>query len=359
MSSVSPFNQLLSFKNRYDCDWKAFEQSVSNACSSESKILEVIKDIKIPDDSVLVLFGSFARYEMLETSDHDWALLVDGKNREDHPAEYTSECINKAFIKADLSPPGSGGAFGKPIFSDDLEQQIGGNEDSNKNLTARMLLLLESRAIHPSQNANRSIIWENVIEKVLKRYFEEEVHINNRGVPRFLLNDITRYWRTICVDYAAKHRDQSGHKWALRNAKLRISRKLLYAAGLAFCLSCELDSKINNAEDGVKAAIEFANTPPLEYLAYFIERYIDESRGRKEIVKKIFGSYNRWLSFLSDPGNRARLSSMDSGAAREDPDWQKVREMSSEFAEGLRMLFFNRETDNDPIANLCLDYVGF
>lgn len=50
-------------------------------------------------------------------------------------------------------------------------------------------------------------------------------------VPRFLLNDIVRYWRTVTVDFVEKQRGQAGHGWGLRNAKLRMSRKLIFATG--------------------------------------------------------------------------------------------------------------------------------
>ena len=44
----------------------------------------------------------------------------------------------------------------------------------------------------------------------------------------------------MAVDFAAKRRDRDGAGWGLRNFKLRMSRKLIFAAGLAACLSCKL-----------------------------------------------------------------------------------------------------------------------
>src|SRR5438045_7021844 len=111
------------------------------------------------------------------------------------------------------------------VFSHDLVYCIGGGADSNANLSRRMLLFHESRCLDLSGRGDEKYVWRNVVSNILERYFEEDVHFSvkdKRRVPRFLLNDVTRYWRTICVDYAAKYLEQDGKKWAIRNAKLRV-----------------------------------------------------------------------------------------------------------------------------------------
>jgi len=212
---------------------------------------------------------------------------------------------------------------------------------------------------------------ELLAETAPERHFSAD---GARKVPRFLVNDFIRYWRTICVDYAAKHWDQGGAKWAIRNAKLRFSRKLLGAVGLAFCYSCELDPPESeckhlelfplpntpSAEPFIEAGIAFARTPPLDYLAAFIESFVEEESKRQSIANDVFGSYNDWLTLLNDSASRSHLEDLSHREAKDgDPVFQEVRNMSTSFARGLKRLFFNRTEDNDPIANLSLEYVGF
>src|SRR6185503_7225481 len=71
-----------------------------------------------------------------------------------------------------------------------------------------------------------------LVEVIIGRYLYEGQGDAN-GPPRFLLNDVVRYWRTIAVDYEAKvWRDLAVDGWGVRYLKLRISRKLTFVSAL-------------------------------------------------------------------------------------------------------------------------------
>jgi hypothetical protein len=160
--------------------------------------------------------------------------------------------------------------------------QIGGQYGTNKNTTQRSLLLLESCPI-----GRRTEAYERVLRGVINRYLEEDVHPLTRDsktyrVPRFLLNDIVRFWRTMAVDFASKQRDRAGEGWGLRNAKLRMSRKLIFASGMLVCFSPKLDSELNDQISTDKDAIKLKlvnhlrdrlRLTPVQILAKSIEQY--------------------------------------------------------------------------------------
>src|SRR5580704_7693930 len=247
--------------------------------------LDQLLSKKIPgytsEDTSLVVFGSLARGEWTSGSDLDWTYLIDGGANSDHLliAQRIQRLLEEN--KAKFRPPSPTGTFGNMAFSHDIIHQIGGQNDTNKNTTQRVLLLLESRAIGKRTDAH-----ERVIRGVINRYVDEDNHLltsdsKRYRVPRFLLNDIVRFWRTMAVDFASKQRDRAGEGWGLRNTKLRMSRKLIFASGLLVCFGCNLDEglqeRISTTDSDIKLDLvnhirDQVKLTPLEILATAIEQ---------------------------------------------------------------------------------------
>lgn len=314
-------------------------------------------------DTSLVIFGSLARGEWTSGSDLDWTYLIDGEANSDHLviAQKIQSLLERKENKKKFRPPSPTGIFGNIAFSHDIIHQIGGQNDTNENTTRRVLLLLESRPIGENTAA-----YDRVIEGVIGRYLEEDNnHLLTRDmsqyrVPRFLLNDIVRFWRTMAVDFASKQRGRGGKGWGLRNAKLRMSRKLIFASGMLVCFGAHLDpalrKKISTDRNDVKFQLlqhirEQVKLTPLEILAKSIALY----RVPKLIGKELFDSYAKFLNLLDDKDDRKALEKLRSEDSRTDATFQRIRKVSESFQQALDYIFF----ENPQIAPLTRAYGVF
>ena len=184
----------------------------------------------------MVFVGSWGRREVTNGSDNDFYVLVEDEPKRVGPAaiEAIKEVLREEEAEhraaTEFRAPGEDGTFGQSVSLQNLLKKIGRNPDNNDNLTHRMLLVLESTAIrnpHGHRQARAAIIGN---------YLEEPVKAAQP--PRLFLNDVVRYWRTMCVDFAGKMRERNGQGWGLCNAKLRTTRKMLFASGLLPVLRC-------------------------------------------------------------------------------------------------------------------------
>ena len=300
-------------------------------------------------DYAIVVFGSLARDEFTSESDLDWTLLVDASA---DPNQIDAvHAIRKKIAELEGKPPGREGTFGSFAFSHELVHLIGGQDDTNANTTRRILLLLESKPI------GRREAYERVVNKILHRYLSEDRGLwygsGKHKVPRFLLNDIVRYWRTMAVDFAYKQRSRANEGWALRNIKLRMSRKLIFIAGLLACFSCELDldeeqRRLIFEQHAVPPLVDHLqrvlSATPIELLSRSILRVNDESL--YPAAAQLFDSYDQFIGLLADESKgsdgktpRRHLEELPVDQLDADPLFKQVREISHSFQDAVRQVF--------------------
>jgi hypothetical protein len=282
-------------------------------------------------DTAVVLLGSWGRRERTAQSDDDFLVLADGDERgtvRPDPAEL------RAVLSA---TPGEQGTFGTVAYCDHLVTRIGLDKDDNRNVTQRMLLVLESVAV-AGEEVHRHC-WERVLDGYLVDL------LRDRHPPRFFLNDLIRYWRTICVDFVGKERDEP-EKWGLRTAKLRTARKLLFASGLLPGLFCgEL-----TREEIRDFLIDQFSAPATDRVAWaFLHA------GAPDVGLRTLRAYDRWLGMLDDRDTRAALAGLTRAEAERSPLFAEVRRIATEIEHGLLALLF----DTQPLRALTREYAIF
>ena len=301
---------------------------------SELRLGEVrnaLSGVERDDDTAVVLLGSWGRRELTRQSDDDFLVLVDGAQRDVvHPSpDHLRDVLS--------ATPGRQGTFGSVAFGDHLVGRIGLDEDDNTNLTRRMLLVLESVPVAGEE------AWLRCWERVIDGYLVDS--LNDRHPPRFFLNDLIRYWRTIGVDFVGKERGEP-EKWGLRTAKLRTARKLLFASGLLPLLLC---GELTRDEIRPFLIEQFA-APATDRVAWaFLHA------GATDAGLRTLRSYDRWLRLLDDDAVREELGSLTRAETRASAVFQEVRRLALDLEQGLLALLF----DTQPLRALTREYAIF
>lgn len=289
--------------------------------------------VVLDPDAAVVLLGSWGRHEVTRASDDDAIVLFCGAPRDAVRPE--------PGVVANLlggPSPGPEGLFGATAWLSDLTDRIGLDLDTNTNLTRRMLFLLESVAV-AGDHAHAA-----ARESLLGTYLAQ--HEGDYRPPRFLLNDLIRYWRTIAVDFEGKHRARAGEGWGLRHAKLRFSRKVLFAGGLLPVLECHA---LPAAEMPAFLAKRLAE-PPLDRLAAAFLAHDMADAGARALR-----AYSAFLEMLDDAASRAELAGLAEEDAHASELFQRVREHGDDLQAALLALLF----EDRELERLVRDYLVF
>jgi predicted nucleotidyltransferase len=347
-------------------DWP----QIATASAHANEVLKLLTERMHPftsGDVDLVVFGSLARREWTSGSDVDWTMLVDGLAKCEHRGmarEIENTLADLAHNGVPLKEPGTQGIFGNMAFSHDIVHHIGGQADTNRNTTQRILLLLEATPLRAVADRDGSA-FDRTVRQVLNRYLVSDSNFHKKAgdesrIPRFLLNDIVRYWRTMCVDFAYKDWEQAGKKWGLRNVKLRMSRKLLFISGLFTVFSCFKNPHLKrdpgaSDDDYVRRLqrhlLAFVHSTPLN-IATWTLRHLGFAAECIELID----IYQAFLASIDNHVTRDRLTSLSQAHVYDDDIFLQCRENSHRLNRLFRRICFEIES---PLRDFMIEYGVF
>jgi len=273
----------------------------------------------------VVLVGSFGRKEASESSDVDALVLFESNvpNREriakgllGRLEELVNELNKEQGLQLRMASPG---AFSSFCVLEDLLSNIGGDKETNHLLTQRVSLLVEG------QGLSKNSFFRRARKRILDEYLKELQPIGRR--PIFLVNDLARYYRTVCVDYEYK-KNEAGKPWAIRLIKLRHSRKLFYFSALfpvleSMALSAESIQKTRWMEE------QFLDHTPLERIVLLLTKH------GKIQHWELLVQYNSFLELLASKKRRAALDTISFAHRKRNKEYLTMRDNAREFRKNL------------------------
>lgn len=162
----------------------------------------------------------------------------------------------------------------------------------------------------------------------------------------------------MTVDYATKKWQRANEGWAIRNIKLRMSRKLVFVKGMLMCFLCApaFSGQSGSADPSIvelellNLCKQYSDMPAIDLLSQVLLNY-----GSEQTIRKTFGAYEHFLATMDDPNKRDDLKKQpfdygDEGLFRE------MRQVSREFRDGVNELFFD---SNENLAKLTKGYGVF
>ncbi len=217
--------------------------SISNL-SVLSRRVAKIPELKRFSRFSIYVTGSYGRLEASPRSDLDLFFILD----DSRPTKIRKvDKLTKTLIDASLIRIIE--KMGLPEFSNEgqyleihplaeMVKTLGGPEDDYLNhFTARMLLLLESRPVYNPK------AYLGILETIIQAYYRDYHDHERTFRPIFLVNDILRFWKTMCLNYENKRNISSTDALAkrkdhVRNLKLKFSRLMTcFSTVIPLCTS--------------------------------------------------------------------------------------------------------------------------
>lgn len=237
--------------------------------------------------------GSFARREAGEHSDLDLFIVADQRPKRLHEIRILAEVI-RINDSLKFPPFSNDGQYLDVHLFEDLKKATGSRYDDSRNLfTTRLLLMLESEPIFEDAT------YAKYLQGVADHYYRDDDPAKSFK-PLFLLNDLLRYWRTLCLNYEEGRNDPE-REFRKRNANLKFSRLVTVFSTVLPLVAEPLDT--------LDKFVALCRRPALRRLAQGVDRLDDA------------GLVERWEGFLDDYADFLELK--DSGISENSKEVQE------------------------------------
>ncbi|MGB2861969.1 MAG: hypothetical protein WBC05_01460 [Sedimentisphaerales bacterium] len=277
----------------------------------------------------IVLCGSIAREECSFQSDCDYYVLQNGASA--RTTRKLIETMQEIEVDFPMGERGGQNVFGGIVVAPNLYENIGLESDTNANMTRRILLLSESKPVTSGET------YKTAINNILERYCADYLPPNRNKsdpaqVPRYLLNDLVRYWRTMAVDFGTKRwrNDDSN----LRLAKLRITRKILFAGPLATVLLTGREERTN--DQLIDYLTKSLAAPPLAQIAKHFESMNNKSQSAMRVLLQ---DYDQFIGILSGHKRDVLKCKRGDSKSREEVKGQ-CKAMGDRIQSSLEQIFY-------------------
>jgi len=249
--------------------------------SDVSNKIASIGELSQQRDLGIYVTGSYGRLEAHPGSDLDLFFVSGGQLQLDRT---TKTLIDAELIKIAREmgfPPFSNDAQYLQVHSlGEMLDKLGGAEDDFKNFfTARMLLLLESRPVYGED------AYKRILTSIIDAYFRDYHDHTGDFRPLFLVNDILRFWKTLCLNYENRRNRPEDraqkNKHHVRNLKLKFSRLLI-----CFSTIIPLISSRSSSPQDIFSLTEY---PPLDRLGKLTQN--DQQKKLYNELRELYSSF--------------------------------------------------------------------
>ena len=327
-------SELASIAGRYDTEVLNRHAALAAAeFFSKSTLLRTQQAVEAfrPPAAVQILAaaGSLARLEASEQSDLD-LIIVTQDDRTVDEMEIAA-WRDRLCDRLNIEKPNPAGVFIRSAPYRRLVGIAGASEEHYGDVAKRVLTVLESAWLYGETD------YEQLLNEVLDCY-AQDVKAGPHKVFLFLLNDVIRFFRALCVNYQHTKSETDDGKWPIRNLKLRHSRVLMYfsmVAAIGSLSPIDAPAKVANLRTLIAM-------PPLRRLH---AAYALSGDDGFDTVARL---YDRFLNRMSVKSNREDLKGLDYENRYDSTLFKELKANSDTLATELARFYEQRRGQWNP-----------